>query len=875
MNQFTPWHALDQQQALARLDTSDTGLTREEASRRLQQYGANVIPEPAPKSLLAVYLNQFRNAFIYLLLLAAAVSLFLGEIGDALFIAVALQINAVIGTIQEWQAQTRALGLKNLVKSMVAVSRGGCWEQIPGAELVPGDVVEVEAGTQVPASLRLLTDEALEVDESLLTGESTPIAKFSGNVLPEKTALADRSNMLHAGTTVMRGKARAVVAETGLRTEVGKVAQSLKLRDEVKPPLIRRMEKFTHVVAGLMAGIIGLIAFAEFMQGVPPSEILLTSVALAVAAIPEGLPVALTVALAISVSRMAKRDVVVRRLAAVEGLGACTMIASDKTGTLTMNELTVQRVWLPTAGELEISALLDETAANGNREAFARLLAAGVLCNEARLETRADGSQQVFGDTVDGAFLKLARLAGLVPDKLLVEFPRAGRIPYEPALAFAASFHHHGSEVHAWVKGAAEVLLPFCRDEVASQVHQQVDLLAGKGYRVLALATGKVGGCEKDKLHDLELLGLVALIDPLRPAALAAVRSCAGAGVAVRMITGDHPLTALEIGRQLGIADRESDVVTGSRLAELEQDRTAFDAIVARSRIFARIAPLQKLAIVQSMQRAGHAVAVTGDGVNDVSALAVADIGAAMGHSGTDIARSAADLLLVNDDLSSLVNGIEEGRIAYDNIRKVIYLLISTGAAELVLFMVSIAAGLPLPLTAVQLLWLNLVTQGIQDVALAFEKGEPDVLERKPRPPREGIFNRQMIQQVVLSGLVVGGVSFFVYQWLLASGMGQFAASNQLLLVLILFENAHVFNCRSETRSAFQVPIGNNPFLVFGVIAVQLIHLAAMNIPGISTVLDLAQVDLGTWLLSALPAVFIVVVMETYKLWLRAYGAKP
>jgi magnesium-transporting ATPase (P-type) len=336
------------------------------------------------------------------------------------------------------------------------------------------------------------------------------------------------------------------------------------------------------------------------------------------------------------------------------------------------------------------------------------------------------------------------------------------------------------------------------------------------------------------------------------------------------MITGDHPLTALEIGRQLDMAERAEDVVTGSRLAELEHDRTAFDAIVAQTRIFARIAPLQKLTIVQSMQRAGHTVAVTGDGVNDVSALAAADIGAAMGKSGTDIARNAADLILVDDELSSLADGIQEGRIAYDNIRKVIYLLISTGAAELVLFLAAIVTGLPLPLTPVQLLWLNLVTQGIQDVALAFEKGEPGVINRPPRPPREGIFNRQMIEQTVLSGLMVGGVAFLYFQSFLDSGMSHFAASNQVLLVLILFENAHVFNCRSETRSVFSVPIRNNPFLVGGVVLVQLIHLAAMNTPSLSTVLDIRPLSLETWLWSALPAFSIILVMEVYKFVVRA-----
>lgn len=859
------WHALTPDKVLKALESSRDGLSAAEANARLQRYGANVIPESPPKSLLSVYLGQFRNAFIYLLLLAAAVSVVLGEVGDALFIAAALQINAIIGTIQEWQAQERALGLRTLLKSTVTVLRDHNREAIDGRDLVPGDIVELESGARIPAALRLLEGEGLEVDESLLTGESVPVTKQAGLQLEAQTSLADRSNMLHAGTTILHGRASAVVTATGTRTEVGQVAESLRYIDEVKPPLIGRMETFTHIVAGLMVGVISLIALVEYLRDTDPATILLTSVALAVAAIPEGLPVALTVALAISVSRMARREVVVRKLAAVEGLGACTLIASDKTGTLTVNELSVQRVWLPGAGEQSVEALTGGSAQESTVGAFQRLVAAGLLCNEARLETQEDGSVQLFGDTVDGALLKLANRAGVDRVALDTEHPRSGRIPYEPALAFAASFHRHDDTLQAWVKGAAEVIQPFCKDISRTGLLAQVDQLARQGYRVIALAAGPVTGCERDDLKDLEFLGLVALIDPLRPSAIDTVQRCRDAGVAVRMITGDHPLTALEIGRQLNIAASEDDVVTGSQLAALENDQTAFDALVARTRIFARTAPLQKLSIVQSLQRSGNTVAVTGDGVNDASALAAADIGAAMGRSGTDIARSASDLILLNDELSSLVDGIEEGRIAYDNIRKVIYLLISTGAAELVLFLTSIAVGLPMPLSPVQLIWLNLVTQGIQDVALAFEKGEPGVLQRRPRPPAEGIFNRQMIEQTVLSGAVVGGAAFLIFQTLIGAGTDPFVASNQLLLTLILFENAHVFNCRSELRSALQVPIRNNPFLVLGVVAVQMLHLAAMHIPWLSTVLDIQPVSPATWLWSALPALSIIVVMELYK----------
>ena len=873
MKESNHWFALTLTEVLSRLESSRDGLSADEAARRLAQFGPNVIPEQPPKKLWVVYRDQFKNAFIYLLLIAAVVSLFLGEYGDALFIAAALQINAVIGTVQEWQAQSKALGLKHLVKSTLPVMRDGGWQTIDGRDLVPGDVVEVESGIQVPAAMRLLEDESLEVDESLLTGESLPVVKSADGVLESHAALADQLNMLQAGSTVMRGRGLAVVTDTGPRTEVGKVAEALKYRDMVTPPLIRRMETFTHIVAALMTIVIALIAGIEFLRGTELVLILMTSVALAVAAIPEGLPVALTVALSISVSRMAKRDVVVRKMAAVEGLGACTLIASDKTGTLTINELSVQQISLPDHTVFAVDAFTGghiDVVKDDQRQQFDALVTCGLLCNEARLEQSDRGEHKLFGDTVDGALLKLGVEAGLDRSTIDAENPRNTRIPYEPALAFAASFHSRGDKVHAYVKGAAEVVLGFCTDIDHAAVISQVDGLAGQGYRVIALAAGAVQGMDREHLAGLNFLGLVALIDPLRPTAIQTIQRCRNAGMAVRMVTGDHPLTALEIGRQLDMADSEDDVVTGSQLASLQTDETAFDTRVAACRIFARVSPLQKLEIVKSLQRNGHIVAVTGDGVNDVAALSVADIGAAMGRSGTDIARSAADLILVKDELAALADGVEEGRIAYDNIRKVIYLLISTGAAELVLFFASIMVGLPLPLSPVQLLWLNLVTQGIQHVALAFEKGEPDVLSRKPRPTDEGIFNRQMIEQTVLSGLTVGLIGFLLFQSYLEAGLSLSAASNQLLLVLILFENAHVFNCRSETRSVFSIPLKNNHFLVGGVVLVQLIHITAMNIPGLSTVLDIAPLDFKTWLWSAMPAVAVVLVMELYKFRARA-----
>lgn len=857
------WHSMEGDVVLAALGSTLDGLSSSEARDRQARYGRNVIPEAPRKRLITVYLSQFRNAFIYLLMIAAIVSLVLGEVGDALFILIVLQINAIIGTYQEWQAHERLQELKTMVRATATVLRDSNWSNIDGRDLVIGDIIGIEAGVHAPAEVRLLSTTALEANESLLTGESVPVAKEAGGIFTAHTSIADRANMLHAGTTVLRGRGTGVVSATGPRTEVGRVAEALRYTEEIPPPLVRRMEQFTRVVATLMVGVILLIALVEIARGLPPEIIFLTAVALAVAAIPEGLPVALTVALSISVTRMARRNVIVRRLAAVEGLGACTLIAADKTGTLTQNELSVEVVHLPGLGDIQIDGGEIPPEA---RKPMDRLIVTGALCNESRLQDKPDGTTEVIGDTVDRALLLFARKTGANPADIEAAFPRKNRVPYDPALSFAASFNEDDGKLTAFVKGATEVVLPMCAGADRAAMTKAMERLAQDGYRVLAFAAGPVAEAREAALRDLEFLGLVALIDPLRSKAASAVKRCRHAGVAVRMITGDHPLTALAIARQLDLADGIEDLVNGRTLAALEDDQMAFDAVVARGRIFARIDPMQKLAIVQAMQRAGHTVAVTGDGINDAPALAAADLGVAMGRSGTDVARAASDLVVTDDDLSSIADGIEEGRIAYDNIRKVIYLLISTGAAEIALFMAAIAAGLPLPLSPVQLLWLNLVTQGIQDVALAFEKGEPRVLDRPPRPPKEGVFNRQMIEQSVISGLFVGGGGFAFFSWSLSVGWSTFEASNMLLLLLVLFENAHVFNCRSETRSAFSIPFGNNRFLVLGVIGVQSLHLAAMHIPGLNGVLDIAPVSVEHWLWAAGAALSVIVVMEGYKL---------
>ncbi|MCP5157410.1 MAG: HAD-IC family P-type ATPase [Ectothiorhodospiraceae bacterium] len=874
------WPRLAPAEVLRALDTSPEGLASAAVDERRAGHGANVLPRPPRAGPVSIYLRQFRSPFIYLLLAAAAISLAIAELGDALFIFAVLQINAVIGTVQEWRAETGAEALDRMVRSWVVVRRAGARARIDSVELVRGDVVVVEPGLHVPADLRLLTAQELRVDESTLTGESTPVTKDPLAVPPAGAPLAELATMLHTGTVVLAGRATAVVVHTAPESEVGRIAVALADARRRAPPLVRRLERFSRVVAVGIVAAVALLAIAQIARGTPATEILLLAIALAVSAIPEGLPVAITVALSIATHRMAARQVLVRKLPVIEGLGACTVIASDKTGTLTVNELTARMVALPGLGLYAIendAASAQPVVVEGAPLAVAvpmleRLALAACLTNEASLQLDGTGAVRHFGDTVDVALLVLATRLGLDPSAARAAHPEIATIPYESARRYSAAYCRDGDDVVVAVKGAAETVLRMCgasADETAAAAAQS---LSEAGYRVIAVAEGRASRDAPPpptdaEPRDLVLLGMVGIIDPLRPEAPEAVRRCAEAGIAVCMVTGDHPATALAIARELGIASPGDSAVTGVTLAGAGSPE-AFDALTRSSRVFARLEPMHKLALVESLQRQGHAVAVTGDGVNDAPALRAADIGVAMGRGGTDVARSAADIILADDHFASIVAGIEQGRVAYDNVRKVVYLLLSTGAAELVVFALAVMAGLPVPLYAAQLLWLNLVTNGIQDVALAFERGEADVLRRPPRPPRERLFDRRMVEQVLLSGMVMGALSFALFAWCLAQGMATAEARNVLLLMMVLFEGAHVFNCRSETHSALRQPIAANPLVVAAAVIAIVLHVGAMYSPLLQGVLRVAPVAAETWLVLVPLGLSLVLVMETYK-WLR------
>jgi len=890
-------YALSAEEALAELGGSVRGLSSAEAARRLERFGRNALPRARPPGVAVVFVRQFKSPLIYVLLVAAFVSLLLQDWSDAAFIFAVLLLNAGVGTFQEYSAERSAEALRELATPRARVERDGEAYEINAEEVVPGDIVHLESGGKVPADLRLISDHGLAIDESLLTGESLPVGKRSAVVLARDKAMADRCNMAFAGTMVTAGRAQGVVVATGLDTGLGRIAESVLGKRPPKPPLLLRMERFTRLIAIAIGVASVFVAAVALARGASFAEVFILAVALAVAAIPEGLPVALTVALAVGMKRMARRNVIVRRLVAVEALGSCTHIASDKTGTLTVNQLTVRRFQFPDQPPWELTGegiapegtfvLPQGASATGREKMLERLARAAALANEGTLYARENGWVG-HGDTVDVALLVMAHKLGVSPGALETIAPRLAAIPYESELRFAASLNHFPDSERAAVKGAVETVLDMCARMAtvegdvaldADLIRSQQRALAEKGYRVLAIADGALalsehGSFSREHLAGLTLLGLVAMSDPPRPEARAAIEACGRAGIEVSMVTGDHPITALAVSRDLFLANEPEEVVTGQELAEAAGEGPhALDELTAHARVFARVEPQQKLAIVESLQRNGHFVAVTGDGVNDAPALRAAQVGVAMGEAGTDVARETADLIVTDDNFASIVAGIEEGRVAYGNVRKVIFLLISTGAAEIVLFMLGLAANLPLPLLAVQLLWLNLVTNGIQDVALAFEPAEGGELNRPPRPPGERIFNRQMIERVLLSALVIGGLTFGAYWWMLAQGHTVADARNGALLLMVLFENVQAFNSRSETRSALTHNPLRNPLLFFGTLAAQLVHIGAMYTPGLRDVLGVQPISLASWVELLGLALVLLAALELHKAWRRRASA--
>jgi Ca2+-transporting ATPase len=877
------WHGVEREVVERVLDTGGRGLTSPEAAARLALHGPNQLDEEPAPSALSVLVRQFRSPLIYILLAAMVVTLLLGEHLDSAVIAVVLALNALIGFTQERKAEGAVRALTRLVVPSARVLRDGHDREIDSRELVVGDVVLLESGAKVPADLRVVSTTALLVDESLLTGESDPVVKSPEPVAVD-AGLPDRTCMAYTGAIVTSGRGAGIVVATGEATELGAIAGLMRSETDTATPLQRRMDRFARII-GLVVGAGAVLAFVSGMAlGEPAHEMFLVAVALAVSAVPEGLPVAVTITLAVGVSRMARRQAIVRRLGAVETLGSTTVIGSDKTGTLTQNRMTVQEIWtadhrFALAGQAPHGSFVegDEPASIDDDAVLHRTLLCGVLTNEADVYWR-DGDVVTTGDPTEAALLVAAMTAGIEPDAARTAYPLHDDLPFEPVRQYSASVRNGDDGPTVFVKGAPERVVGMCASVLTDHGAVPIDSLAvnraaadmaGRGLRVLAMAYRppgcdpvEVGGADDD-FDDLVLVGLQAMIDPPRPGVREAVAACQRAGMRVVMITGDHADTAAAIAVTLGIHRRDDTVLTGVDLAGLDEVELA--ERITDTSVFARVSPQDKLRIVKHLQRHGEVVAVTGDGVNDGPALKAAEIGVAMGASGTDVAREASDMVLADDNFVTIVAAVEGGRVTFDNIRKVTFFLVSTGAAEIAAILTAVWLQWPLVFLPAQLLWLNLVTNGLQDVALAFEPADKGVLRRPPRRSGEGVLDRLMWERVVVAGLVMGAGTLALFRWELTSTGSLARAQTVALTTMVVYQVFQAGNARSETESVLRRSPWSNKLLFAATAAALTIHTAALYLPATQYVLRVEPIDATAWLRIALVATSILVAMEIHK----------
>ena len=878
----TRWETLEIHESFDLLSSSEAGLTSAEAEKRLTEFGPNVLAAEEKIRIFSILLHQFKSPLIYVLLVAAVVTFFLHEYIDMAVIMAVVILNAVIGFIQEVKAEQGVRSLKKMVQAKARALRDRHEKELPGSELVPGDVVYLSAGMRVPADLRLFHVLDLRVDESMLTGESLPSDKKTEKLFELNLTPGDMKNIAFMGTTVVYGRGRGVVVETGRRTVIGDIAEKVQEVPFGKAPLQYKLDSFAKFLSWTVGGISLLIFGLGLYEGEKLSEMFIAAVAIAVSAIPEGLPVAVTIAMAIGVNRMARQNAIVRRLPSVETLGSTTVIGSDKTGTLTRNEMTVKLVF-DGLRTYEIAGIGYEPSGSITHDGqqvdmsvcpeLEETLRIGMLCNEANLYQE-DGEYRIDGDPTEGALIVSAIKGGLKIEEEQIRYPQLGLVPFESERGFMATLHEAGGRKIIFAKGAPEKIIHFSMlDEADPALENRLSEVAAgfadQGLRVLGMAYKEVDAdtvkiCQADVESGLIFAGLQGMIDPPRQEVVEAIRMCRQAGIRTAMVTGDHAVTAGAVAGQIGIETEKAQVLEGRQL-ETMSDEELYEKAETIS-VYARVAPVHKLRIVQQLIKRGEVVAVTGDGVNDAPALKAAHIGVAMGRTGTDVAKEAADIVLSDDNFASIVAAVREGRIVYDNIKKVTIFLVSCGFGELLTIISCMLAGLHLPYNPAQILWLNLVTNGFQDVALAFEPGEKDVLRRKPRPPRERILSALMIQRTLLMGTVLGFGTFIVYYLELASDVSVESARSVALTTMVFFQFYQAMNCRSETLSIFEMHPLSNPFLFVSMIGAFYAHLAVLYVPALQYIFRTVPLDFGQWIVVIASSVTVVIVVELDKL---------
>ena len=857
-------------------DTNISGLTNEEVENRIRKFGYNELPEIKKENILITFLKQFCDPLIYILLFGACISLFLKEYSDGIFIFIILSVNSLIGCIQEYSAQKSADSLKNMVVSKVVVVRNGKEIEIESKYLVVGDIVVLKSGLKVPADIVLLESNDLEVNESMLTGESVSVKKDANYKQKQDCQIQEKFNEVFAGTIIIKGVAKGVVKSIGANTEMGKIADKITQKSNAETPLVVRMERFSRMFTVVIGIAVVIIVIAAILRGDNITETFLMAVSLAVAAIPEGLPITITITLSIGMMNMAKRNVVVRNLSAVEALGSCTVIASDKTGTLTQNEMQVVEVCDVNGENIELNKKCNTVLSEENFQNFGIEelgILASVLPNEAGNK---DG--EFFGDAVDVSFLKYAELKGYDFEEILQTFKREKLFYYTSETRFSASINNINGKSFAFVKGATETILSMCKKSDYSKLQGKLEQLSNDGMRVLAVACGEIEKKDDYEVEDLKKLNFVSLmsmLDPLRLEAKDAVNECQNAGIKIAMITGDNATTAYAISKQLGFVNNISEVKTGVDVKNaLNTSEDELDVLTKKTKVYSRMEPTQKLDIVQSMIRNGNFVAVTGDGVNDAPALKNANVGIAMGKGGTDIARESADIILMDDNFASITHAVEEGRIVYNNIRKVIFFAVSCGIPKVIVYILAIMFGLPVPFNASQLLWLNVMTEGVQNIFLAFERQEGNEMSKPPRKPEEPIFNDIMTKRCALLISVITVLCISVYYSLTNILQYSHTKSASMLLMLFVFiQNLQVLNSRSENISIFKHSIKNNKKLLLGITCAVCIHLFATHNPILSKILRIEPLSLIN-VLSMFGLALVVIVVSEIEKFIRKVRTK-
>ncbi|MCS7177960.1 MAG: cation-translocating P-type ATPase [Anaerolineae bacterium] len=877
------WHTRTVEEVLSELQSTPTGLSSAEAARRLAQYGPNELQEVRRISPWAILLEQFKNVLIIILLIAVGLSAILGHGVEAIAITVIVLFAVGLGFIQEYRAERALEALQEMAAPTATVLRDGDDIELPARELVPGDVILLEVGDRVPADARLIEAVNLQVEESALTGESVPVEKHTAPLDRADLPIGDRRNMAYAGTVITYGRGRAVVVATGMQTEFGKIAQLLQTVESGRTPLQENLDKTGHVLARAALVVVALIVALGLIRGQPLLDMFIFGIALAVAVVPEALPAVVTISLAIGVQRMVKRNALVRRLPAVETLGSVTVICSDKTGTLTIGEMTARRLYV--AGRfLEISGVgytpqgtFSESGktVDPSDPDLQVLLRAAALASDARL-AQTDGRWRIKGDPTEGALVVAAAKAGLHKPDLERAYPRIGEIPFTSETKRMTTLHETPEGIVAYSKGAPEVILASCTHQWLNGTFAPLDsadrekilriaqAMASDAMRVLAVASKPHARLE-DAEQEMVFLGLVGMIDAPRPEARAAIQTCEQAGIKPVMITGDHPITALAVARELGML-KTGKVVAGPELEVMSDEE--LEREVESIEVYARVSPAHKLRVVTALQKKGHIVAMTGDGVNDAPALKRADIGVAMGITGTDVSKEAADMTLLDDNFASIVAAVEEGRTIFGNIKKYLMYLLSSNVGEILLMAGASLLGMPLPLTAVQILYVNLATDGLPALALSVDPPDPDLMRRKPRNPRTSIFTRPVVGLMATGGIWSAIVNLSLFSWALHSGRSAAEAMTMAFVSLVLIQFFKAYNFRSDYHSVLVRPFANK-WLNLAILWELMLLCGVVYLPFLHKPFGTYSLPLIDWAIVLGTAFTILPVLEAVKAVLR------